>query len=112
MSTSSVRRGEPWTYAAKPPMTTQVTPCRTSTSRVSAGRNSGADISSQGGQSTHDCGQSLHPLIRGRPHRRFRLHDVGVVVRRQLHNKLETAQTEQPFHLLEGRGGAAGLEPR
>src|SRR3954451_15965373 len=115
MSTSIVGMGEPCATAANPPITTNSTPCRVSVSRSAPPSRSAKLRLHRGLQFLGECDPGFHPLdaLGGcTPKRRLRLHDVRVVVRRQLHNKLEPAQTEQPLHLLEGRRGTAGFEPR
>src|SRR3954453_9032698 len=115
MSTSIVGIGDPCATAANTPMTRNSTPCRVSVSRSGPPSRTAKLRLHRGLQFLGECDPGFHSLdaLGGcTPKRRLRLHDVGVVVRRQLHNKLEAAQTQQTLHLLEGWGGAAGFEPR
>src|SRR3954464_10377073 len=103
MSTSIVGIGEPCATAAKPPMTTNCNSCRVSVSSSAPPSRSAKLRLHRSLELLGECDPGFHPLdaFSGRaPQRRLRLHDVGVVVRRQLHNKLEAAQTQQPLHLL------------
>src|SRR3954462_4556000 len=110
MSTSIVGMGEPCATAAKPPMTTNCNSCRVSVSSSAPPLKSATLRLHRVLQLPGEGDAGFHPfdaLGGGAPKRRLGLHDVGVVVRRQLHNELEAAQTQQPLHLLERRRGAA-----
>src|SRR4051812_14948312 len=114
MSTSIVGIGEPCATAAKPPMTTNCNSCRVNVSKSAPPLKSATLRPHRVLQLPGEGDAGFHPvdaLSGGAPQRRLRLDDVRVVVRRQLDNKLEPAQTEQPLHLLEGGGSATGLEP-
>src|SRR4051794_10238049 len=104
MSTSMVGIGEPCATAANPAMTTKSTLCRVSVFRSAPPSRSAKLRLHRGLQFLGECEPGFHPLdaLSGcTPQRRLRLHDVGVVVRRQLDNELEPAQTQQPLYLLE-----------
>src|SRR3954454_14582604 len=97
MSTSMVGIGEPCATAAKPPMTTNCNSCRVNVSRIAPPLKSATLRLHCVLQLPGERDAGFHPLdaFSGRaPQRRLRLHDVGVVVRRQFHNKLEAAQTQ------------------
>src|SRR4051794_32728723 len=115
MSTSIVGMGEPCATAAKPPMTTNCNSCRVSVSSSAPPLKSATLRLHCVLQLPGEGDAGFHPLdaLSGcTPKRSLCLRDVGVVVRRQLDNKLEAAQPQQPLHLLERGGGAAGFEPR
>src|SRR4051812_42536511 len=102
MSTSTVGIGEPCATAAKPPMTTNCNSCRVNVSKSAPPLNSATLRLHCVLQLPGEGDAGFHPVDAfsgGAPQCRLRLHDVGVVVRRQLHNKLESAQTQQPLHL-------------
>src|SRR4051794_24666887 len=102
MSTSIVGIGDPCATAANPPMTTNSTPCRVSVSRSAPPLKSATLRLHRVLQLPGEGDAGFHPVdaFSGCAlQRRLRLHDVGVVVRRQFHNKLEAAQTQQPLHL-------------
>src|SRR4051794_2399466 len=111
MSTSSVGSGEPWRYAAIPPIKMQSTRCFASACMIRSGSKSGTDRLPHGGQASNGPAQALRALGRREICHRIGLTRIRVVVRRQLDDQLEAAEPQQPFHGLQRRRGATGLEP-
>src|SRR5689334_16388516 len=92
-------------------MTMQSTPCFASTCTIRSGWNSRTDRVSHLREPVHRAAEPAGALVGSQTVERLRLPDVGVVVRRQLDDQLEAAETHQPLDGLQRRRAATGLEP-
>src|SRR5579884_1070378 len=105
MSMSLVGIGLPCATAAKPPITMKRTWCRARTSRI-AGPSKSAGTTGGLAEFVRESDRRFEPsdASLGRIRReRFGLDDVGVVVRGQLDEQLEPAQSHQSLDLFERR---------